>query len=324
MARTKASSTKSTDGSSGASTISKKKSKKNKCKALALEKVSSEIIGASIPMLNPVVVETGWLKSIQIVGDGKLEFNDSWAEWILLMISMVNSNYPDRLTSKLVDNNVLSDGVNIMTELVEYPLSDEVEYKTYKLPNSIYYVEIRNDGEAIIKAIKGLLAILAIPMKDVTVDIVPLNIKINGINTAYKDAKRIAKKDTLYDIIRKYHADQIRTNAINISAITVFGYKQKTKGTMQALILFMTWAESSYGSTLELAGVRCSTDGVGLTTAHNIDEYGEGFTKVKIGKYYMYAANDNTTILNYIYNISIGIGLSPELIEIEYEIIELS
>ena len=38
----------------------------------------------------------------------------------------------------------------------------------------------------------------------------------------------------------------------------------------------------------------------------------------------MYAANDNTTILNYIYNISIGIGLSPELIEIEYEIIELS
>ena len=217
----------------------------------------------------------------------------------------------------LADNNVLSDGVNINTTLIKYPEVSEVKYEVYKLNNSPYYIEFRQDGEDYIHAIKGLLRALKIDTKNISFDIEPLNITLNGVNTTYKDVEQLIITEKLTSLLNKNKLD------IDITALTVFGYKQKVKSTSQALIMFMTWALASYGKALEDAGVKHSLAWVGMTTASNIDMYSEGFTTVKIGNKYLYCCEDNVSILKYLSNVALNIGISTELIEIEYKILEL-
>lgn len=301
------------------SSSSKKKSKASNVKVTKMEPkpVSKTMLGASFTRLRPITIESGWLTRVNIVGDGTIELKNSWTDFILTLLGLIYSNNQDKFMRVLADNNVLSDGVNINTTLIKYPEVSEVKYEVYKLNNSPYYIEFRQDGEDYIHAIKGLLRALKIDTKNISFDIEPLNITLNGVNTTYKDVEQLIITEKLTSLLNKNKLD------IDITALTVFGYKQKVKSTSQALILFMTWALASYGKTLEDAGVKHSLAGVGMTTASNIDMYSEGFTTVKIGNKYLYCCEDNVSILKYLSNVALNIGISTELIEIEYKVLEL-
>lgn len=299
---------------------SKRKSKSSNVKVYKTEAkpVSKSMLGVSFSRLKPITIETGWLTRVSIVGDGIIDLNNSWEDFILTLLGLIYSEHPDKFMGILADNRVLSDGLNTNTKLINYPESANIKYEVYKLTNSPYYIEFRQDGIAYIQAIKGLLEALKINIKDISFDIEPLNIQVDGVNTTYKDIKQSTINETLASVIRKNNTD------IDIISIKIFGYKQKVKSTQQALLMFMTWAEASYGTTLEKAGVDNSTPCVGMTTASHIDEYSDGFATAKIGSKYLYYCTDNSSILRYIGIVATSIGISPELIEVEYRQLELT
>lgn len=288
-----------------------------KTKARDLKPVSEEKLGIPLRKVTRIMVETGWLNKITLDKEGELDTPDSWIGFVLLLLSMTYTSHKDRFMSLLVDNGVLSDGVNLVRELIQHPTSSNIKYAIYKLGDSPYYVEFRDDGSDILKAIKGLLKINKVNPDDITFDILPMEVNVGGINTTFKDVKKSVKNETLTSLYRANNLD------IKATSITLFGYKQEVKSTTQALVAFMTWAISCYGETLEKAGIKNTTVEAGLTDEKGIEQYGNNFTIAKIGKYYLFASNNNANNLRYMMAVMLGVGISPDLVSIEYTTLEL-
>lgn len=306
------------NSTSGAGKSSASKASGIKTSKAVTKPVDKAMIGASMQRLKPIIVETGWLTRVNIIGDGIIDLENSWTEFILWMLSLIYSRNRDKFMHLMAEYNVLSEGLQVSNGYIEYPECSEIKNEIYKLSDSEYYIEFRRSGASYIQALKGLLTILKVDLKEITFDIEPLNIKVEGVNTTYNDIKQVFVTETLENILNKRRFD------IDITGLTVFGYKQKVVSAPQSLMIFMTWALSSYGSVLEEAGVRQSIAGVGLTTAAKIDEYAQGFSTMKIGEYYLYCCDDTTSVLKYLGNVALHIGIAHSLIEIEYKTLELS
>lgn len=286
----------------------------------------------NIPMtaIRSQAIETGWLEQVHIKGDGDIELTDSWIEFIMLMLGTIYSTNPEIFITRLVDHKVLSDSFEVTTKPVHYPESSEVKYAIYKLTDTPYYLEIHNNSEGIIESIIGLLRTLRINPSDVTVDIKPIERKRVGESisteptiTSYDDIKQIETTKTLYEIMRASNQAGYGLSEINISAITIFGYKQKAKSTTHAMHLFMIWSLQSYGKPLEQAAFKLSSDTIGLKNKHDIEEIIGGYEVIQLGENYIYTSGDNSSTLRFIYNIAMEVGLSPELIEITYKELKL-
>lgn len=272
--------------------------------------VTTNRMGVKFSRLKGITIETGKLVRLNVTLNDKpysIEFTESWIELLQLLFGMVYEKNTTKFMSILADYNVLSNGIMVHKEVVSYPNTENVKYELYKLKNSPYYIEFRTTGNSYIKAIGGLLKAVGIELKNVSFDIVP-----STTEHQTQPKQTISNSSTLTELINagKYE--------IRVTGLGIFGYEQPVKSTIQALIIFMTWANETYGEKLQQAGLSEAQDGVGLTTVSKIDEYGEGFTTYKLGNNYLYSCEDNYSILNYIYKVAVRLDFNTDLIIIQY------
>ena len=304
------------------------KSKGKRAKKINNSAVTSELSQVSLVAISPIIVETGWLQRVYIGRDDITDLDESWSELQVLLIGMVQRKYPTDYMTVLTNNTVLSDGINIRREMVYNAVYDEDStYEVYKLPNNTY-LEVKQTYQDKLNSLKKLFKSLKIDPGEVYLDIIPIKIaEANRNNTLgltddlinYSDVERVAETISLSDI----NESKIRLSDINISAISIFGYRQETESSMQALIMFMVWAYESYGEPVIKAAKKKSNDVVGITDTHNVEKYLDKYKVVRFGEMYLYMVADNYTIIKFIEYIADQVGIMACLIELEYKTFKL-
>ncbi len=278
---------------------------------------SSNTSNIGVAKLSSKIIETKWLNSVNIIGDGETKFSNSWTELILNLLGMLWEIEPQHFIRNLAKYKVISDGLNVTRDIVEYPVTSEISYEVYLLSKeSGYYVEFHRDYRDYVRAIKGLLEALRIDKKSIIFNVISLSkIKdnIDKLNTSNSDVVQMEVEDTLYDLVSK------RKEEINVVSISIFGNNQPVNSLNQALSIFLIWALSIYGENIIESGIKCNNTEVGITTSKMIDNYDLRFYKFRLGDNYVYSSSNTKAILKFIYDVAYSIGISPELITIKHK-----
>lgn len=276
------------------------KHKKDKhIKNLTLDRVSSSFI------------ETMWLLDVTV--DGKeVELNESWKEFILILISIVIKEYKDDAAKVMYDNNVMSNSISMYNNIVAHPSYDMDDYDLYKIDGA--YIEFREEkgasgyGKDYIQALKGLCRVLRFSEKDIRVKLIKLE-ECNSI-------KRVLKSGSISDILSS------DTSSIKIKEITILGVSEQVVSNEQALIKYALWAWTVYSDRLKtIDKSEISTHGIGVCTAKEIDEKFQKYKYIKIGDIYIYYTTDLYQIIRFIKRVSKKLNISLQSISFKYEVI---
>lgn len=276
-----------------------------------LTKINKPMNNVLITQLTPELLGCTWLSSVHIKGDGTVELDNSWVELILDFLGMLYESKPQFFMAELSRYNIISESINVMRDIVKYPESSEIKYEVFKLnKTSGYYVEFRHNYEDYIKAIRGLLKALKIDLSKISFNLKPITFS-NSDNV-----QQIIEEKTLAELIEKNKSD------FDLTGISIFENKQTVESIGQAVYIFLIWAKTVYGDIVIDTVIHNNESEIGITTAAFIDKYDTRFNKIKFGDYYLYYTNNTKSILNFINQVAMSIGISPELIVLEYKTLQ--
>lgn len=267
--------------------------------------------------LTPKIVETTWLYSVDIEGDGHTDVPNSWEGLILYLIGMTVKTFGDQTISKLLRARVLSADVTVETSYIDRYEPGKTKTVVYQIPNTPFYIGLRRNPESYCKAVKGLALIMKKNPKDIVFNTEKISEELLGL-----EGVQVIKEEKTLVELAEAESKLDNLNGSDVESVAIFGSKEQAKDIHQALQLIVMWTTTVYGDIFTQSAFKHSEDEVGITIISEADKYDTRFKVEKLGDYYLYSSGNVKAIIRFLINTLIETGLAPDLVSIGYKYIE--
>ena len=253
------------------------------------------------------MVKTGYLQTVHIDGTEDLKLSYSWIELCLILLGAIhNCNKQDYL-KVLFKNKVLSGNFEVTTAKREL-ISNESGIKTLEIAGTDFYLITNLDEKSIFRAIAGMALALKIKPEEIKFDILPLDRVLEAVKLT---EGTVVMKTTEYSLTE---AITVLNDSSRIKLVNILGYEKEIVSFTEAVLEIINWLNEMYGEAKLAKSMKCNSRTIGITDNENVDCL--EIIKIVGTKLFLYDNNSDRGCLEYMINLCIDFGISPELIKI--------
>ena len=244
--------------------------------------------------------------------DGILTLENSWLEFILVLLNKLITDYPKDFRDKMLEFNITNQFFCVDNTYGKYSFTD-VQYKVYKIIDTKYYLEFVDNVEYKFDAIYGLLRALEIPIDAVIFHLIDkeyidLDLNMNKLS----EVETVVNIDSLGSMIK---------SGIHMVSIDLQGESTRIHRVDVAMAALFNWAHKKYKNTqlLEIERVSCT----GICKHSDIDSVGEelgtvSFTPITGSKLVLYTDGNEDDIVKFMQNTVKTLNIDSDKIKFKF------
>lgn len=223
-----------------------------------------------------------------VTTEGRIDFRDSWIEFILYMMYSLIKAYPDTYKDLFRRNNVTTSALLLDKTYGTVKLDGKEQYRVFKLYDTDLYVESRFEAPEVFEAVAGLIKIYSGEYNTVFLGIEDKTLKKNLIDFENLDSNEKA-----------YSVDEVLPaleDGYIITEIEIHNERLKITELDGVLYIFCKWVYDNFSDT----GIKKLPKNkyVGVTLSINREDV--DYNNLIKTSYYIYTNHDNRDIINFI------------------------
>lgn len=297
-------------GINSTSKTKKKSSKKTKAVKLKSDYKDDSIVDIDNIELDLTQMKYGTITSCDvdkiITKDGEIEVQHSWLEVMLIMISTVMANYPDTFRDLFEQNNVTNEFVIVDNVYGKYSF-EKAQYKAYKIPNTMYYLEYIDYSGYIFNAIVGLTKCLGIAFNQ---------IKFHLNNKIYSDRLNFTTLEEYEEIVGLNKVTEKLKTGIHMVSVNILGEIVQAHRIDVALVAICNKLYDEYGA-FRLTTLP-SNESTGIKLLEDGDELNKNIIKIRDSEIGIYCDGDNEGIVKFLTESAMSLDLKDEQIQFKF------
>lgn len=295
----------------GSTSKTKKKSSKNtKAVKLKSDYKDDSIVDIDNIELDLTQMKYGTITSCDvdriITTDGVIEVQHSWLEVMLIMISTVIANYPDTFRESFEQNNVTNEFVIVDNVYGKYSF-EKAQYKAYKIPNTMYYLEYIDYSGYIFNTIVGLTKCLGIAFNQ---------IKFHLNNKIYSDKLNFTTLEEYEEIVGLNKVAEKLKPGIHMVSVNILGEIVQAHRIDVALVAICNKLYDEYGA-FRLTTLP-SNESTGIKLLEDGDELNKNIIKIRDSEIGVYCDGDNEGIVKFLRESAMSLDLKDEQIQFKF------
>lgn len=239
--------------------------------------------------------------------DGVIYLNDSWIEFILLMLYNVIINNPSNFQMLLAENNVASQTLFVDKVYGKYTFEASRQYKVYEIYNTGYYLESLFESSDIFSAVIGLCKICGFALDEVKLSI--------------EDKEYIEKKlnfDLLEDgeIVAKISdVASMQKQGMRMVEFSFMGVNASVHDIMLVAYMFAKWTFDTYGDEGLLKLPKYKSTGISKSMTREDVNY----MQVKGSELFIYTDGNDSGIIKFIQDGLNKLLISEDLMKFKFK-----
>lgn len=241
-----------------------------------------------------------------ITTDGDIEVQHSWLEVMLIMISTVMANHPDTFRDMFEQNNVTNEFVIIDNVYGKYSF-ERAQYKAYKIPNTVYYLEYIDYSGYIFNTIVGLAKCLGIAFNQ---------IKFHLNNKIYSDRLNFTTLEEYEQIVGLSKVAECLKPGIHMVSVNILGEIVQAHRIDVALVAICNKLYDEYGA-FRLTTLP-SNESTGIKLLEDGDELNKNIIKIRDSEIGVYCDGDNEGIVKFLRESAMSLDLKDEQIQFKF------
>ena len=239
--------------------------------------------------------------------DGDIQVKHSWLEVLLIMLSTVIRNSPDKFEKQFEDNAVTNMFFVVDKVYGKYSFEQE-QYKAYKIPNTDYYLEYLDNSGTVFEALVGLTKCLGIPLDQ---------IQFHLRNKIYSDSNlRFNILEETESIVGIDKLPEMLKTGIHMVSVEIFGEVVLAHRFDVALLAIFNKFIDEFGafrlSTLQ------SNESTGIKEIEDGDELNKNIIRLRDSEIGIYSDGDQNGMLQFLKDSVLQLGLESNQLRFKF------
>lgn len=223
-----------------------------------------------------------------ISAEGRIDFKESWIEFILYMTYTIIKFYPDKYADILRKGNVTGSGINIDKTYGTIRLDGKAQCRVFKIYDTGLYMESRFEPAEIFNAVAGLIKIYSGDYTSVLLGIEDKKVQGTLIDTEMLDSSEEEK--TLDNVFEAVDSGYV------ITEVEIHNEKIKLRELDGILYVFCKWVYDNFSD----GGIKKLPKNKYVGVVSDINREDVDYNSLNGTSYFIYTNHDNRDIINFI------------------------